>query len=372
MRNAVRLLPVALALLTPSCSVFYPDPPAYDSIEPLRETFDASREHAAPMPDQLSWWEKTLHYVPNRFLDILDIVKVSLGVGPGMGIELYLSENAWAAAMNQRTWRLGLDGRAVGVFEEGHFKEWRFWDWKGDNISGGRIPIWATKTLRPYETPLQTGKAAVEKVENNSWDVGAQLHFLAGAEALVRPWEAWDLIVGLWGDDPAGDDYYVRSYPLYEYEPPSDCIETLIRGIDRVSEADLKSAVSTALGADTRIANGNEASLTVSSGDESATLSLEKEPSIIIGDCRLWPHAFRSSESGSLDYEARCTAAKLRYGWPAELEYTLAFRNRILNYPQIFKLQLRAEKRDGADRGQWVVTEIEDVTHEELRLHKSR
>ena len=359
-RNRSTLLAAPLLVMCGGCAVFAPTPPTYSSIEVIRESLDSSMDQARPMPDHVDVQQRFLMYLPNRLLDLLDLVKISLGVGPGVGFEIYASDNFWISYQNFRTWRLALDGRATGLYEEGLFREWHLGDWVGEFGSSGRAPLWAFSQMRPYEAPLAPGVPAVGRVLRNNWDFGLALHFLIGAEILVRPFEVFDLAVGLWGDDPAEDDYGLRHYPLHEYAPQSKIVDIFINAIDQMNEVDLRKVLSADLQKRSILRRGRKL-VPLSDGGTDTGRSGQRpvgdrgQDYIMIGDIDIEPDIYRNPETGNLDLSVRCTGAKLRWGVPAQLEYTLSFANRFLRGHESFELSLQVE------REHWVITRIRDL-----------
>lgn len=357
---------VAVGSWAPGCSVFSPPPADYVSIDELRARLDAADLQAAKMPDYVPLSERVLWYVPNRLLDIVDLFKVSIGAGPGTGLELYISENAWASYLNYRTWRLGWDGRAVGVYDEGHFRQWRLNDWHLHNprgeLSDGRVNIFSTSNLRPFEAPLRDGVPAVGEVPKNAWDIGAQIHFLLGAEVLVRPFELIDLIVGLWGDDIADDDFGVRYYPIHEYNPRAEILDILVNAIDSLNEEDLRKTLSIDLVKDSLIGrqgkvvlldeNGTAAKNALAAqGDRDAARDF-----VLIGGVRFRPDDYR--KDGNLQVSYRCTGAYLRFNTPARFDYRLQFVNDYLRSFDEFDLSLEIADSPYQDGNHWVVTRL--------------
>ena len=338
------LLAAPLLLGTGGCAVFAPSPPNYSSIEFIRESLDSSDADALPMPSNVSAQRRFLMYLPNRLLDVLDLFKVSLGAGPGVGFEVYVSDNFRMSYQNFRSWRMALDGRASGIYEEGWYREWHLGDRVGEYSGAGRAPLWAFGQMRPYEFPSVPGVPSVGRVPKNTWDVGLALHFLIGAEVLVRPFELFDLVVGIWADDPAEDDYGLRYYPLHDYAPQSKIVDIFINAIDQMNEADLRREL---------------VQLTEGGGGFRPTgqrpVGDRGQDFILIGDIDIEPDVYRNPETGNLDLSVRCTGAKLRWGVPAQLEYELSFANRFLRGHEMFELSLQVEQNH------WVITRIRDL-----------
>lgn len=344
----VQLLTAAvLALALQGCSVFAPKPPDCQSIEVLRPRLEMANEKAAKMPDYVPMQHRILWWVPNRVLDALDVAKLSIGLGPGAGIEIYVTKAVWISFLNYRSWRFGVDGRTLGFYEDGQYRRWRINDWHlaewhGKNASSCRIPKLALKNFRMHEAPLIDGKAAVKEIEKNLFDVGATVHFLLGADALVRPWEVYDLVVGLWGDDPGKDDYGLRYYPLWDYQPQSNIVDIFVNALDEMNEADLQNTLSRDLWRKTVVRE---------QGDTSGAPSARGGGYVSIDGERIYPGDFRDAD-GNLDVQIRCEGATLRWGVPAEFEYHLTMLNRYRRSMQDYYLTLRLED------SHWVITTI--------------
>jgi len=350
--KTIRMAGVAILLGTlgsslGGCSVFNPMPPAYDSIEVVRDRLDSSSYQAADMPDYVTAGRWILMYLPNRGLDILDVFDLSLGAGPGTGIELHATDFVHMSYLNYRSWRLGMVNRSGGVYEEGHFDEWHFVTQHGDDSASGRMPVWATTNLRPFQEPSRDGVASVREVEGGTWDLGARLHFLIGAEAKIRPFQIFDLIVGLWGDDPAGDDYGVRDYPLNDFAPQAEVVELFVQAIDSFNEADLRQTLSYQIARESWLYH--EGDLRRLTDDESGGAPPSPQVGdtndfLLIGPVKLKPANYRDDSSGRLQMTIRCEEAKLRWGVPAEFNYTMTLFNRVLQRQQTFKMTLRIEE----------------------------
>lgn len=351
---------LSLGLGLGGCGIFSPSAPDYASLEYVRESLDSSSFQARPMPQHVEVQELLLMYLPNRFLDLFDLFKVSLGFGPGTGLEIYLSENIWIGYLNQRSWRVALDGRASGIYEEGHYKEWHLGDRQSDGAASGRAPLWATRQMRPFQWPLHPGVPAVAPVPRNAFDVGASVHLFFGVEALVRPFEIFDFVVGLWGDDPAEDDYGLRNYPLHEFAPQGKIVDIFISAIDQMNEADLVKTLAVDLRRASFIRRGQQLIRLLDDGSPPAgggqrPVGDKGQDYLIVGDINLQPNFYRNPETGHLDFAVRCTGAKLRWGVPAQIDYTLSFFNRFVRSTEDYALTLEVENEH------WVITRIRDL-----------
>jgi hypothetical protein len=165
-----------------------------------------------------------LGYTRDRFLDLVDIFELDLGVGPGLkaGVEYGVGRTTLGYVEAQR---FGLDGRQVGT-------------WSERNVAYGIFP--ASLAFAPFElvrgagevweglavVGFEMGSLGVERTKRESfattatlygeasmvgpWHerpgdlcaVGAEAHLLIlGARARVKPLEIVDFIVGIVGVD---------------------------------------------------------------------------------------------------------------------------------------------------------------------------
>lgn len=349
------LVGVALALGLNGCAIFSPKPPDYNSIAVIQGRLDKASEVGAVMPDYVPMTRRVLWYLPNRFFDVLDCGKLSIGIGPGMGLEIYVTKIIWVSYLNYRSWRLGFDGRTMGVYEDGQYRRWRIseWhlaEWYGTDAAAGKIPIWALSNFRPHEAPLMDGKPAVAEIEKNAWDVGATVHFLIGADILARPGEVFDLLFGLWGDDPSEDDYLIRYYPLHDYEPQQSIVNIFVSAIDQMSEADLKNTLGMELVRTSSMRAGN--TLKPLAGGAAPGGQDSGKGYVVVNGIRINPDEYRD-DKGNLDFTIRCTGAYLQWNTPAQFEYTVKFYNRYRREYTKYFLQIELEN------SHWVITKIQ-------------
>lgn len=126
-----------------------------------------------------------LLYIPNRIVDLLDIVHVGVGIGPGIGLGLHFTRygRLWAAA--------GVD---LGI------------GWVGRYAKPYEMAIYYFAAAGPVEAKPRTEKNHYMHIPK--WDIGAYLHgSLADAYAGVAPDEILDFLVGWSTYDTKGDDW---------------------------------------------------------------------------------------------------------------------------------------------------------------------
>jgi len=133
----------------------------------------------APAPaKRSSLLDQVLFYIPNRALDLVDIARLSVGVGPGFDANVRATELLTAGIGQYETTRFGLKGRTVPVFEE--------------NIDEGGVGILGYVN---------------GKLQRDPSEVGADLHVgVIGAQAAASLAEAADFLAGLILIDLQKDD----------------------------------------------------------------------------------------------------------------------------------------------------------------------
>ncbi len=127
-----------------------------------------------------SIFEKTVLYLPNRLLDLIDIVKADVGIGPSYGAVLRLTKYAQMGYRDFDSWslRIGLHGRRSPIFLETVPESGFITNYRG------------SVHRRPDEFELGAGA-----------DVG-----IAGAYISIAPEQIIDLFGGIFGYDPLDDD----------------------------------------------------------------------------------------------------------------------------------------------------------------------
>jgi len=137
--------------------------------------------------DDPGWGHRILWYIPNRLLDLIDIVRFRARVGPGVAVSVQMTDNANLYAGQYKSVYVGLPGprREVSLPHPVGFEQE-----KGLMFMG----VDATDDL-----PNEPGYSSTE------FDLG--LHVLiVGAEAGFDPVEFWDFLTGFVFIDPVGDD----------------------------------------------------------------------------------------------------------------------------------------------------------------------
>ena len=130
-----------------------------------------------------SWPVALLLYVPNRVVDVLDLVRAGVSVGPGIGLDARATELAQAVMMSRLAAGLGYETLR-------------------------HLPIMAGKQTEFIIGPSITDPSASLNWFKSATDLRVEVHaLLVGAHAAIDPGEIFDLVVGFIGIDPKGDDF---------------------------------------------------------------------------------------------------------------------------------------------------------------------
>ncbi|MFO0984668.1 MAG: hypothetical protein U1E76_23580 [Planctomycetota bacterium] len=178
--------PWALLLLAGlgACAAVAPEPMRAPSASARQSPADATRKQGDGEQESAS--RSTLHvilfYLPNRVLDLFDIARAGVDVGPGVGIDLRATELATAGLMARTSAGVGLQTLR-------------------------HLPIKAAAESYTELGPAFVGAQLGPSWYHDTWDVRAELHvLLVGAHACINLFEILDLLAGLITLDPRGDD----------------------------------------------------------------------------------------------------------------------------------------------------------------------
>lgn len=165
-------LPCLFALL-PACSTGGHAHPAL----PLMEIGEGE-------PDVTpSFSRRALMYLPNRVLDLGDVIHFGAEIGPGVGADAMFTDYLRASAMKR--WSKGLGYQTL--------RRSPFKDSEEEYAELGPVKFATDIDGRPWII--------------DPWDVRVELHLLVvGAHVAVNPVEIGDFLVGLFMFDPRDDD----------------------------------------------------------------------------------------------------------------------------------------------------------------------
>ncbi len=148
---------------------------------------ETNETSTAGAPPGKSLGHQLLFYLPNRALDLLDIVRARLRVGPGLALNARVTVYAANFAGNYRALYAGLPGpRQAPVLPRPAGLE---------SLNGLMVMGVDATDDNPYPPDYTVSEIVV----------GAQLLAL-GADVGVDPVEMGDFITGLWLEDVRGDD----------------------------------------------------------------------------------------------------------------------------------------------------------------------
>lgn len=142
---------------------------------PLAAPAAAQQEDAASRGS----WKAAAYYVPNRVLDLLDVFKLNVSVGPGSGFDVRLTRLFEVGFSEYDVLRIGLNGR--------------------------RFPVYREKLSEASLTLL--GLTSGQRTRDG-YEAGATLQFLVvGVEAAVNVRSILDFLAGIVLLDIEDDDW---------------------------------------------------------------------------------------------------------------------------------------------------------------------
>ena len=128
-----------------------------------------------------------LMYIPNRLLDLLDIVRLRLRVGPGFGLGVRLTEFADVYLGAYASVWAGLPGAR--------------------NRKTPRLPVGVESKSGVEVGPADATLEGMVGPDYSTWEVGFDFQFiLLGIAIGLEPYEALDFVLGLLTLDPKDDD----------------------------------------------------------------------------------------------------------------------------------------------------------------------
>ena len=152
---------------------------------------------------------RALLFLPNVLLDLIDVVNVSFGTGPGLQANLHMTRYAQLGAGGSVTTKEGMIGRQIGCWHEDRFEtsmacisaefiKHEPAKWVGVFVK----PINASVGPKAWEVKSEKkGEELDQKVLNAKRDllgVGASAHvLLVAVEAELRLTEVADAVAGL-------------------------------------------------------------------------------------------------------------------------------------------------------------------------------
>jgi hypothetical protein len=120
-------------------------------------------------------------YLPNRIMDVFDIVRVHAAVGDGMGGTLRVTKYIWASSFHDNAWCIGWAGKPR------------------------QYPMYGEQVEERY---FQFFAAKEGELDRDPTEVGLSFHFMiAGANVAASLGKLADAITGIVGIDLANDDH---------------------------------------------------------------------------------------------------------------------------------------------------------------------
>jgi hypothetical protein len=149
------------------------------------------------------------NYVANTVADASDVVRldVAVGYGSGMGIHAMITKLVQVEGYSyENIHRLGTGPRSVGIWRESRH-DWALSVIRTQSIYDDQIKLLAP-SYPAMLAKIDSGPRGEQCSAGETWDeVGLGFYlFVVGARVGVRPYELWDLAVGLIGFDPCNDN----------------------------------------------------------------------------------------------------------------------------------------------------------------------
>lgn len=149
----------------------------------------AEEEAAKKEPEPKSIAHRLILWIPNRVFDVLDLVRFRVRVGPGVSVDARVTEAADVSLGAHATLYVGLHGPRNDPQIP--------WPIGLETFAGAEVSVVGPSTeesrFGPQYGPLETG-------------AGFQAGII-GIDIGVEPYDAFDLLAGIFLFDPKGDDY---------------------------------------------------------------------------------------------------------------------------------------------------------------------
>ena len=175
---------LVLALLPSGCAASRRDSGPYKYAPRDDEPKEASKKKSEEESESgRSAAHVILLYIPNRFLDLFDMVRFGIDVGPGIGAIITPTEYLQVSFLTRISAGVGFQTFRHLPFKAGADSE----------VGFGILTIEANPGINWYR---------------NVWDLRVELHvLLVGGHVAVNPAEIADFILGFTTIDIMGDDY---------------------------------------------------------------------------------------------------------------------------------------------------------------------
>ncbi|MFO0984602.1 MAG: hypothetical protein U1E76_23240 [Planctomycetota bacterium] len=342
-----------------SCQVTRP-PDKGQSFVTIKDSLDNAETHYVERPEGPTTGEKILWYLPNRFLDLLDVFNAQIGIGPGAGAELQVTRAARAGALYYDAVKFGFDGREVGIFRERRWNEWYLGELHDQSRDSARLTM--AGSISPWEDPNPEGVPSVVRKQRGLLDIDLNLHLLAGAEAGIRPVEIFDFLAGWVTFDPSNDDFGNDVVEVREYNPPMKTVTRFFQAIDNLDFNQLRTTLSDELWVNSWV---KKADGTVLAGRRFEEEKLVGRPAVgkledavvapgeidvvCIDTVTISPERYRHPVNKTFNAKYDLKSVELRRGVPKTFEGRVIVQNESLRRQETFFISMKVQ------RGAWVI-----------------
>jgi hypothetical protein len=362
------LVLASLVSATVGCEVTKP-PEKGQSFAPLRDKLDAAETNYVERPEGPTTTEQILWYLPNRFMDFLDIFDAQIGVGPGAGAELTLTRACRLGALDYDAIKIGFQGREVGIFREWRWREWYLGDLRDKNHDSARISL--AGNISTYEDPSPEGVPSVVRKEPDLLDLEVNLHLLAGATAGIKPFQIWDFLCGWITLDPAHDDFGSDVVEVRDYNPPIKTVNRFFEAVDNLDFNELHTCLSDELWINTWVKKSDGSVLAGKRFEdqrlvgqpatgklEGAVIAPGEVEAVGIDTVTISPDRYRHPVNKAFNARYDIQAVELRRGVPKVFEGRVTVQNEVSRRRETYFLSLKVQ------RGAWVIDKFKKEKEE--------
>lgn len=141
-------------------------------------------------------------YLPNRLLDIADVIHFDIGFGFGALLNIHATRMLQVGGGMSALSRVGIDGRGIGFYSENR-SEISILPWSVEGYTRRRATF---GTFRDFDSASQR-EQMYEDLRDYFEIGGSATIAIIGFQGDIRPSAIGDFIVGWAGFDPQSDDY---------------------------------------------------------------------------------------------------------------------------------------------------------------------
>ena len=175
------------------------------------ESVESNLAQYPPDPGE-SWKNRLILYIPNRTVDCLDMLDVSLGFGPVLKAKL------WATRFMSFGGGIGGTAKLVKAYNRQYGAGLESgWSGSFTAISAEDVEMYeTTRDVQKYFL-YENGVPSLENKVYNFWhgprdifSIGLEAAIMLEIDAEIHPFEIIDFLAGIFFLDPKGDDFTMK------------------------------------------------------------------------------------------------------------------------------------------------------------------